>query len=108
MRTIIILLFTIILLFNSYRDYAQKADSNDLKLFQDNKKLLKSSIIPTLLICYGVSVLDDNGLFYSSYDAYDDIRKNYPGFPTDVDNYLWFCPAAGPVSPGRVPRRGMS
>jgi membrane-associated phospholipid phosphatase len=38
--------------------------------------------------------MDDHG-WYSSQDAYQCIQRNYPDFHTNVDDYLWFLPAAG-------------
>ncbi|MCK4855256.1 MAG: phosphatase PAP2 family protein [Bacteroidales bacterium] len=38
--------------------------------------------------------MNDNGC-YSSYDAYEDIQKNYPDFQTNIDDYLMFMPAVG-------------
>ena len=54
-------------------------------------KLVKASIVPALLIGYGISTINGNG-FYSSYQAKADIQKNFPGFHTTVDNYLQFVP----------------
>lgn len=52
--------------------------------------LFKAVIVPAVLIGYGVSTIHDHG-FYSSYDAYHDIRKL--GFKrTHVDDYLQYAP----------------
>lgn len=53
------------------------------------KKLLPSA----LLIGYGISTINDNGLFYSSYDAQRDLKKNFPHFKTQLDDYLWALPS---------------
>lgn len=56
-------------------------------------KIFKASIVPTILIGYGISTINDNGL-YSSYDAKRDIQKLFPSLRTKVDNYLIFAPYA--------------
>jgi hypothetical protein len=54
-------------------------------------KLLRASIVPAVLIGYGISVVDDHG-FYSSYDAKRDIQRNFPNFNNHLDNYLQWAP----------------
>lgn len=54
-------------------------------------KVFKASIVPAVLIGYGVSTIKDNG-FYSSYDAREDILRKYPDFDTWVDNPLLVMP----------------
>lgn len=56
-------------------------------------KAFKASIVPAILIGYGISTIKDNGL-YSSYDAKRDIQKLFPSLRTKVDNYLIFAPYA--------------
>ena len=41
--------------------------------------------MPAALIGYGVSTIKDNG-FYSSYDAREDIQRNFPNFDTWLDD----------------------
>jgi len=55
------------------------------------KKLVRASIVPALLIGYGVSTINGHG-FYSSYQAKTDLQRAFPGFQTSVDNYLQFVP----------------
>ncbi|GAA4356935.1 hypothetical protein GCM10023185_21290 [Hymenobacter saemangeumensis] len=54
-------------------------------------KLFKATVVPAVLIGYGISTINDNG-FYSSYDARRDILKTFPGFHTKADDYLQFVP----------------
>src|SRR6476620_326403 len=54
-------------------------------------KVFKASIVPAILIGYGVSTIRDNG-FYSSYDAREDILRKYPNFDTWLDNPLLVMP----------------
>jgi membrane-associated phospholipid phosphatase len=54
-------------------------------------KLFRASIVPAVLIGYGISVVDDHG-FYSSYDAKRDIQRNFPNFNSRLDNYLQWAP----------------
>jgi membrane-associated phospholipid phosphatase len=56
-------------------------------------KLVKATIIPAVLIGYGVSTINGRG-FYSSYDARSDIRQHFPNFHTKVDDFLIFAPYA--------------
>jgi len=54
-------------------------------------KIFKATIIPAILIGYGVSTIRDNGI-YSSYDAQRDILRKYPDFNTSLDNPLLIAP----------------
>ncbi|MVN75775.1 phosphatase PAP2 family protein [Hymenobacter sp. HMF4947] len=54
-------------------------------------KLVRASIVPAVLIGYGISVVDGHG-FYSSYDAKRDIQRNFPNFNNHLDNYLQWSP----------------
>ena len=54
-------------------------------------KLVRATAIPALLIGYGISTINGNGI-YSSYDAQRDIQKSFPGFHTKVDDYLVLAP----------------
>jgi membrane-associated phospholipid phosphatase len=54
-------------------------------------KLFRASIVPVVLIGYGISTINDHG-FYSSYDARSDIQQHFPGFHTKADDYLQFVP----------------
>lgn len=54
-------------------------------------KAFKATIIPALLIGYGLSTVKDNGL-YSSYDAKRDIQRHFPNFKTTIDNPLLIAP----------------
>ena len=54
-------------------------------------KLLRATVVPAALIGYGISTIHGHG-FYSSYQARDDIHRNFPHFHTSLDNYLQFVP----------------
>ncbi|HEX8428163.1 phosphatase PAP2 family protein [Hymenobacter sp.] len=54
-------------------------------------KLMKATIVPAVLIGYGISTINGNG-FYSSYDAKRDIQQQFPNFHTRVDDALIFAP----------------
>jgi membrane-associated phospholipid phosphatase len=54
-------------------------------------KVFKATIVPAVLIGYGISVVDDRG-FYSSYDARRDIRRNFPNFNSRLDDYMQWAP----------------
>ncbi|TFZ62179.1 phosphatase PAP2 family protein [Hymenobacter sp. UV11] len=55
-------------------------------------KGFRATIVPAVLIGYGISTINGNG-FYSSYDAKHDINRLFgPGRHTYVDNYLQFAP----------------
>ncbi len=54
-------------------------------------KLVRASIVPAVLIGYGISVVDGHG-FYSSYDAKRDIQRNFPNFNNHLDDYLQWAP----------------
>ena len=54
-------------------------------------KLVRASIVPALLIGYGISVYDDHG-FYSSRRAQADLQRNFPGFRSHLDDYGQWVP----------------
>ncbi|SMB95276.1 phosphoesterase PA-phosphatase related [Hymenobacter roseosalivarius DSM 11622] len=54
-------------------------------------KLVRASIVPALLIGYGISTINGHGL-YSSYDARRDLQRAFPTFHTRVDDALIFAP----------------
>ncbi|RZK63232.1 MAG: phosphatase PAP2 family protein [Hymenobacter sp.] len=56
-----------------------------------NSKLVRATVVPAVLIGYGISVVDDRG-FYSSYDARRDIQRNFPNFSNHLDDYLQWAP----------------
>lgn len=77
---------------------AQAADSSFTQDTSANVKwykgkLVKTLIVPSVLIGYGVSVIKDNG-FYSSYEAKNDIQRKYSGFHTNIDDWLIYVPYA--------------
>ena len=72
---------------------AQKADSTGIAPKKPPGKAVSVFLAPTILIGAGISTMEDRG-FYSSYDAYDCIQRNYPDFHSKVEDYLLFLPAA--------------
>jgi membrane-associated phospholipid phosphatase len=54
-------------------------------------KLVRASVVPAVLIGYGISVYDDHG-FYSSRRAQADLQRNFPNFNNHLDNYLQYAP----------------
>ncbi|GAA4305297.1 phosphatase PAP2 family protein [Nibribacter koreensis] len=95
--------------------FAQEADSlkkyqapvqaqDTLKKYQDStvaqgntkapffkSKAFKATIVPAILIGYGLSTIKGNGI-YSSYDAKRDIQRNFPNFKTSIDDALLIAP----------------
>jgi hypothetical protein len=57
------------------------------------RKLVRASLVPAVLIGYGASTINGNGL-YSSYDAQHDIRHLFGSYRNSVDDYLQFVPYA--------------
>ena len=56
-----------------------------------SSKLVQATVVPAVLIGYGISVVDDHG-FYSSYDVKRDLHRAFPNFSNHLDNYLQFAP----------------
>lgn len=95
------LLFASLLSFLAAPVLAQETDT--LKKFQEpevgvkakepflKSKAVRATIVPALLIGYGVSTIGDNGL-YSSHDARRDILRKYPRFDTWLDDPLLVAP----------------
>ena len=54
-------------------------------------KLVRASVVPALLIGYGISVYDDHG-FYSSRRAQADLQRNFPDFRSHLDDYGQWVP----------------
>jgi hypothetical protein len=54
-------------------------------------RFVKAIAVPTVLIGYGVSCVQNHGI-YSSYDAHTDMRRNFPFKRTHVDDYLIYAP----------------
>ena len=65
---------------------------NESILKQSNtKQILKSAIIPSILLTTAIINYGNSG-FYSSVNARNDIRKNFPLFHTKLDDYTQFAP----------------
>lgn len=72
---------------------AQVKDSTDIAPRKPQSKIVSVFLAPGILIGAGLATMNDGG-WYSSYDAYDCIQRNYPDFHTRLDDYLAFVPAA--------------
>ena len=76
-------------------DTLQKYENPNLKISSPKpfykSKIFKATIVPAILIGYGVSTIHGHG-FYSSYDAQRDILHHFPNFKTTLDNPLIIAP----------------
>lgn len=102
MKSLRIFLMTCLLLFSmaGQQLHAQETDTlrkyektrpDSLKVPFYKSKLFRATVIPAILIGYGVSTIRDNGI-YSSYDLRDDILRHDPNFDTSVDDILLIAP----------------
>jgi membrane-associated phospholipid phosphatase len=71
---------------------AQSADSVHASGGNPGRMAVSALLAPAILIGAGIATMYDRG-FYSSYDAYDCIQRNYLGFQTNIDTYLLFLPS---------------
>ncbi|AWM31608.1 phosphatase PAP2 family protein [Hymenobacter nivis] len=55
------------------------------------RKLVRASIVPAILIGYGAYTFNGGG-FYTNQDANRDIHRLFPTYRTHLDNYLQFAP----------------
>lgn len=62
-----------------------------IKPISKSKTILKAAIVPSVLLATAIINYGDRG-FYSSVDARNDLRKNFPNFHTTLDNYTQFVP----------------
>ena len=54
-------------------------------------KGFRATIVPALLIGYGASTINGNGL-YSSYDVRNDVRHVFGGYRNHIDDFLQWAP----------------
>ena len=54
-------------------------------------KGFRAAIVPALLIGYGASTINGNGL-YSSYDVHNDVRHLFGGYRSHIDDFLQWAP----------------
>jgi hypothetical protein len=77
-------------------DTTHKYEDPSAGLAPTRKSFFKSKgfravIVPAVLIGYGASTINGNGL-YSSYDAKKDIRRAFGSYRSRVDDYLRWAP----------------
>ncbi len=85
-------IFIILSLLSHVKISGQISDTIEIAPAWHQRKVVSVLLVPSILIGAGIATMNDNG-FYSSYDAYEDIQKNYPDFHTNIDDYLMFMPA---------------
>ncbi|GAA4024034.1 hypothetical protein GCM10022409_04920 [Hymenobacter glaciei] len=56
-----------------------------------NSKGFRAAIVPALLIGYGASTINGNGL-YSSYDVRNDVRYVFGDYRSHIDDFLQWAP----------------
>ena len=84
----------ILILFSADFIAAQSPDSVSVPEGKAGRLVVSTLLAPTILIGAGIGTMYDRG-FYSSYDAYDCIQRNYPGFQTNIDTYMLLVPTLG-------------
>lgn len=70
-----------------------QSDTVVLKKKWHQRKLVRATVVPAVLIGYGASTIKGNGL-YSSYAAQRDLQRHFAGFNSDIDDYLIYVPYA--------------
>ena len=103
MQSLLRLWFLPFLFLTAFNTEVLAQETDTLQKYQDNpleikkkepfykSKVFKATIVPAVLIGYGVSVIGDNG-FYSSHDAQEDITERFPDFHTKIDDPLLIMP----------------
>src|ERR1017187_5587478 len=97
MKSFLIYLFLLSpLLFFNHSTYAQSDTAKRIRI-QDRwytSKTVKTLAAPVVLMGYGVSVLNYNGLFISSRSFHTYLQKAFPAFHSAIDDEMAFSPAA--------------
>lgn len=102
MKSVTRLWITISIIFSFFSPDLRAQETDTLRKYQDTtltktkapffkSKGFRATIVPAVLIGYGISTIKDNGI-YSSYDAQRDLQRNFPNFRTKADDYLIFAP----------------
>ncbi len=68
-------------------------DTIKLDPYKYKTRLLRSTMPPLLLIGYGITTMNNHGL-YSDYQARNDIRRIFGTYRSHVDDYLQYAPYA--------------
>ncbi len=76
---------------DTLRKYQTPRTDTTVKAPFYKSKLFKATIVPAILIGYGVSTIRGNGI-YSSYEVREDIMERQPNFDTWLDNPLLVAP----------------
>jgi PAP2 superfamily len=73
-----------------------KPDTNSLKINLQNKKRLttKSLLVPGIMIAYGFTAIENDGLQRFNAEIKDEVYTENPHKKVSIDNYLQFAPAA--------------
>ncbi|WP_345160319.1 phosphatase PAP2 family protein [Pontibacter saemangeumensis] len=76
---------------DTLKKYQRPPADTSLRVPFYKSKLFKATIVPVVLIGYGVSTIRGNGI-YSSYDLREDILRKQPNFDTWADDPLLVAP----------------
>jgi hypothetical protein len=73
-----------------------KPDTNSLKINLQNKNRLttKSLLVPGIMIAYGFTAIENDGLQRFNAEIKDEVYTENPHKKVSIDNYLQFAPAA--------------
>ena len=83
-------------------DTAPQIDSASAKIaaiksalteMQLERTRIRSLIVPSLMITYGIVAPESEPLRSIDYSTKEEIREDHPHFHTNVDNYLQYAPA---------------
>lgn len=108
MRSTLLLLFILLYSFQSWAQQQAETSSEKLELsapgqkadsssFADELKrnlhpLVRKSIAPSILIGWGLTHMDDEGLFEGSEGLRNVVQRSYPNFNTTIDYHTGFAP----------------
>lgn len=71
-----------------------QADSSSLvtRVYRSVPPLVHKAIVPSLLIGWGITHMDDEGLFEGSRGLRSMVQRNFPDFSTTLDDHTAFAP----------------
>lgn len=76
---------------DTLKKYERPHRDTQLKKSFLQSKGFRATIVPAVLIGYGLTTIKDHGL-YSSYEAQRDLQRAFPNFHSNVDNFLIYAP----------------